>query len=54
MVRHYIEIKLEDNIKVNPKNIFESEVVKSGNGAVIKAFKKFIGKKVVVIVRDEL
>ena len=33
--------------------VFESEVVPSGNGAVIRAFKKYTGKKVMVLVKKE-
>ena len=32
---------------------FNSVIVKSGNGAVVKAFKKFIGKEVIVLVKKE-
>ncbi len=35
---------------LNPLATFESEVVKSGNGAVVKALKKFIGKKAYVVI----
>ena len=34
----------------NPDAHFDSEVVKSGNGAVVKAYKKYIGKKATVII----
>jgi len=33
--------------------MFESEVKPSGNGAVINAYKKYIGKKVIVLVKKE-
>ena len=35
---------------INPLATFESEVVKSGNGAVIKSFKKYRGKKAYVVI----
>lgn len=44
-------IKIEREIVVEPDDVFESEVVKSGGGAVVKAFKRHIGKKAVVIIR---
>lgn len=43
-----INLKEEEFIAV-----FESEVVPSGNGAVVKAFKKYIGKDVIVLVKKE-
>jgi len=33
--------------------MFESEVKPSGNGAVINAYKKYTGKKVIVLVKKE-
>ena len=48
-----IEIKISDNLTVHPDSVHESEVVSSGNGAVIKFFKRFLGRKVVVIVKEE-
>jgi len=47
------------NIKINIgreeefEAVFESEVVKSGNGAVVKALKKHIGKDVIVLIKKE-
>lgn len=49
-----IEINIERNIRVNPSGVFHSEVVRSGNGAVIKSYKRFIGKKVIVIVDEHI
>ena len=49
-----ISIIIKDSyIEVKPEGIYRSEVVKSGNGAVIKFFKRFIKKKVIVIVEDK-
>jgi len=45
-----IKVKIEDKEKVLA--VFPSDVVKSGNGAVIKAYKRFIGKDVIVIVKN--
>ena len=42
-------IVIDKTIK-DPVAIFESEVVKSGNGAVVKARKKYIGKKAIVTI----
>ncbi len=47
-----IQIKLLKEI--DPLAIFESKVVKSGNGAVVKAFKRYLGKEVIIIVKKDL
>lgn len=44
-------IKLDISKDIDPLAIFESVVVKSGNGAVIKAFKRYLGKEVIVIIK---
>lgn len=49
-----IKIKINDVVEVWPDGTFESKVVKSGNGAVINFYKKFIGSAVVVIVKDKI
>jgi putative transposon-encoded protein len=49
-----ISIEIEEKIKVEPKDIYRAQVVKSGNGAVIKSFKRFLGQEVIVIVADKL
>jgi len=49
-----INININENIKVKPSGIYLSEVVPSGNGAVIKFFKRFKGKKVIVLVIDKM
>jgi len=36
-----ITIEIEEIINVEPKDIYKAIVVKSGNGAVVKAFKRF-------------
>lgn len=46
-----IKIKINRNIEVHPEGIYESKVVKSGNGAVITFFKRYIGKEVLIIVK---
>lgn len=51
-VKKPIVIEIKHKIQVIPEQVFESEVVKSGNGAVIKAFKRHIGKKAVVIIKE--
>jgi putative transposon-encoded protein len=48
-----VRIEVKETLTVKPSDIFESEVKKSGNGAVINAFKKDIGKKVIVIVKED-
>ena len=45
-----IEITINKKIKVLPENIYETTVVKSGSGAAIKSYKKFIGEKAIVII----
>lgn len=37
----------------NPEAIFESEVVKSGNGAVIRSYLRYLGREVIVIVKKQ-
>lgn len=49
-----IKISLKDDIKVLIGGIYYSEVVKSGNGAVVKSRKNLLGKKVLVVVVDKL
>ena len=49
-----ITIIINDTIEVKPEGIYKSEVVKSGNGAVIKFFKRFIKKKVIILVEDRI
>jgi putative transposon-encoded protein len=57
----YLKNKLEANeqrvfsveeITIKPSQLFTGKVVKSGNGASISFKKKFIGKKVYIIVKD--
>jgi len=48
-----LTIEIEETIKVNPAEIYRAKVVKSGNGAVVKSFKRFIGKKVIIIVEGK-
>ena len=49
-----IEIRVEDTIEVWPDGVFLGKVTKSGNGAMISFYKKFLGQEVVIIVRDEM
>lgn len=49
-----INIHIKKDIEVEPENIFISRVVSSGNGAVIKSFKRFKGKNVIVLVVDKM
>ena len=49
-----ISIEIEEKLNVLPEEIYKAAVVKSGNGAVIKSFKKFLGKEVIVIVADKV
>jgi putative transposon-encoded protein len=37
----------------DPEASFDSEVVPSGNGAVVKAYKRYIGRKATVVVKGE-
>lgn len=47
-----IEIEFK-NKKIVPELIYEANVVKSGNGAVIKSYKRFIGKAATIIIRGD-
>ena len=49
-----ITIEIEEKLNVQPKDIYRTMVVKSGNGAVIKSFKRFLGQEVIVIVADKI
>ena len=49
-----IQIEIEEKLNVLPEDIYRATVVKSGNGAVIKSFKRFLGKEVIVIVADKI
>jgi putative transposon-encoded protein len=49
-----ITIEIEEKLNVRPRDIYNATVVKSGNGAVIKSFKKFLGKEVIVIIADKV
>ena len=48
-----LDVKLKRTIE-DPLAIFQSEVVRSGNGAVIKAYKRYEGKKATVIIEKDL
>ena len=49
-----MEIRINNKLKFNNANhSYESEVVKSGTGAVIKSLKKYIGHKVYVVVLEK-
>ena len=45
------KIKINHNIEVTPEGVYEGKVVKSGNGAVINFFKRYIGNEVLIIVK---
>ncbi len=49
-----ITIEIEEKLNVRPRDIYNATVVKSGNGAVIKSFKKFLGKEVIVIIANKV
>ena len=49
-----IKISIGKDLFVDPEFIYEAKVIKSGNGAVIKSFKRFINKNVIIIVEDEM
>lgn len=49
-----IEIQINDKIVVEPDSIYKSKVIRSGNGAVINSFKRYIGKEVIVVVVNKI
>jgi len=49
-----ITIEIEEKLNITPDDIYKAIVVKSGNGAVIKSFKKYIGKEVIVIIANKV
>ena len=48
-----IEINIKDKITIIPESIYQSQVVAFGNGAIIRSYKKFIGKGVTIIIGDD-
>tara|TARA_Y100000296_G_C5167258_1_gene255369 strand:- start:1654 stop:1878 length:225 start_codon:yes stop_codon:yes gene_type:complete len=46
-----IEVKIGKSIKVFPEMIYKAKVIKSGNGASIKSYKKYLGMEAIVIVK---
>lgn len=49
-----ITIKANKTYRVKPEEVYESKVIPSGGGAVILSRKVDVGKKVLVIVIDEM
>jgi len=49
-----IEIIINKKLVVEPDGIYESKVVPSGTGAVINFYKKFIGKEVLILIKDKI
>lgn len=49
-----IMINVKGSIDVKPGGVYLSRVVRSGNGAVVKFFKRFLGQEVLVIVYDKI
>ena len=49
-----IRIEIEKTLNVSPEDIYQAQVVKSGNGAIIKSFKRYLGKEVIVILADKV
>ena len=53
MPKKIIEIELSKKIKTKPEFVFQGEIKKAGTGGVIYTPKKHIGKKAVVIIKEE-
>ena len=49
-----IKIEIEETLNILPGDIYSATVVRSGNGAIIKSYKRYIGKEVVVIMADKI
>ena len=49
-----IKIEIEKTLNIDPGDIYTAKVVSSGNGAIIKSFKRYIGKDVVVIMANKI
>ena len=47
------QIEIRRSLKLRPDGLYQSHVVKSGNGAVIPFFKRFIGQRVYIVLPDE-
>lgn len=48
-----VRIKIKEEMTLRPDEIYSAKVVKSGNGAVIKSYKKFIGRTATIIIDDD-
>lgn len=48
-----VRIRVKDEITLHPSEIYAAKVIKSGNGAVIKSYKKFIGRTATIIIDDD-
>lgn len=48
-----IKVNVAKTLNINPNAFFEGDVTALGNGAMILFKKRFIGRKVYIIVRDE-
>ena len=49
-----IKIEIEKTLNVEPEDIYITKVIKSGNGAIISSFKRYIGKEVIIIMADKI
>ena len=49
-----VTVKIEGEIYIETEGAYHSEVVPSGNGAVIKFFKRYIGAEVIVLLEDKI
>ena len=48
-----IKIEIEKTLNVLPEDVYTAKVVKAGNGANIRSFKRYLGKEVIIIVAKE-
>lgn len=49
-----VKIKVEKKLTVKPEGLFEGVVKPLGNGAAILFKKRYIGKQVYVIIKDDI
>ncbi|MFH1590843.1 MAG: DUF2080 family transposase-associated protein [archaeon] len=54
MKQNSFNVRIVSDIEVNPSGIFSSEVRSWGNSAHIPLPKRFLGKKAIVILEDQI
>ena len=48
-----VRVRVRSEYIVEPQEVYTSKVTKSGSGAAIKSFKRFIGREALIIMTKE-